>query len=115
MAKQEKGTSKKYELMVIVKATLPDTQKKAVLKKITDQVKEMGGSIEEENIWGKRYMAFPIKKHQEGYYVIYNIQLSANETKEFGRQLTLNSDILRYLMRTVDQFEKISIPGENTK
>jgi small subunit ribosomal protein S6 len=112
MSKKETGELRKYEIMVIVKATLPDQQKKLSLKKIEDLVSEFGGSVSEANIWGKRHMSYPIKKHQEGYYVVYNLEMVPSTTKEFSRLLTINPDVVRFLLRNVKQFEKIAVPSE---
>lgn len=112
MAKNVGIKTRKYELMYIVKATLPDAQKKLAIGKIKEQLEKLHGFVEEEDVWGKRFMAYPIKKHQEGYYVVSNISMPPEETKEFSRLMHINADIMRFLLRSVDNFESISVPGE---
>ncbi len=115
MAKRDTKDLRKYEMMVVIKASLPDTQKKQALKKITDQLVTLGGSIEEEQVWGKRHLAFPIKKQQEGYYVVYNLFMRPEQAAEFNRLLNIDSDVLRFIIRNVDAFEKITMHTEQSK
>ncbi len=88
----------KYELMVIIKPLLPEDIKSKVLKNIEDFVKKSSGEITKTDIWGKRHLAYKIKGHEEGYYVILNLNLDSKKIKDFEKYLKLQNDILRYLL-----------------
>lgn len=92
----------KYELMVIIKPLLPEDIKSKVLARIEKLVKKSKGEIEKTDIWGKRHLAYPIKKHEEGYYVVLDIQMPQSSTKEFEKDLKLQNDILRHLLLRED-------------
>ncbi len=87
-----------YELMVIIKPLLPEDIKSKVLKKIEKLVKQAGGKINETDVWGKRHLAYKIKSHEEGYYVVLDLNLDTDKVKEFEHDLKLESDVLRYLL-----------------
>ena len=50
------------------------------------------------NHWGVRQLAYPIKKFQEGYYVLYEAQIDPTRIKDIERSMQYNEDILRYLV-----------------
>ncbi|MCA9383316.1 30S ribosomal protein S6 [Candidatus Dojkabacteria bacterium] len=87
-----------YEMMVILKPLLPEDIRAGVLKRINTLVKEHKGSIKSEDVWGKRHLAYPIKNHEEGYYIVYNLELESDQVQDLQRELKLISDILRFLL-----------------
>ena len=113
MAKTQTEGLRKYELMLIIKSNIPDTQRKQVLSKIKEMIKDFGGSVEEENVWGKRALAYPINKMGEGFYIVYNLFMNADKANEFKHQLNLNGDVMRYLLRSMESFEKITFPSKS--
>jgi small subunit ribosomal protein S6 len=88
----------KYELMVILKPLLPEDIRSGIQKRIEKYVKENNGEISATDVWGKRHLAYPIKKHEEGYYIVYNLTLDAEFSDKFQRELKLMNDILRSLL-----------------
>lgn len=93
----------KYELMVIIKPLLPEDIKSKVLKKVEKLVKKASGKILKTDVWGKRHLAYEIKSHEEGYYVVMNLELDQEKVKEFETDLKLQNDVLRYLLLREDQ------------
>ncbi|MBD3280871.1 30S ribosomal protein S6 [Candidatus Dojkabacteria bacterium] len=92
----------KYELMVIIKPLLPEDIKSKVLTRIEKLIKKSNGKVAKTDIWGKRHLAYPIKKHEEGYYVVLDIEMPAENTKEFEADLKLQNDVLRHLLLRED-------------
>ena len=97
---------KNYEMMVILKPLLPDDVRKKVHKSIVELVKELGGDVMDVDAWGKRYLAYNIKGHNEGYYIVYIFSLESSNLKEMKRKLNLNSEILRFLIIKVNNPEE---------
>jgi len=87
-----------YELMVILKPLLPEDIRSGVEKKVEKLVKNAKGKVLGEDVWGKRHLAYPIKKHEEGYYIVYKLELAQDKIKEFKFELGLINDILRSLL-----------------
>lgn len=90
--------TKKYELMVILKPLLPEDIRFGIQNKIEKLVKTSGGNISNLDAWGKRHLAYSIKKHDEGYYIVYQLVLDPKHSDKFQLELKLMSDILRFLL-----------------
>ncbi|MEI6462629.1 MAG: 30S ribosomal protein S6 [bacterium] len=88
----------KYELVVILKALLPEDVRLSAQSKIEGLVKTSGGKIEKTDVWGKKHLAYRINKHDEGYYILYRIELERSKTDSFRTNLGLIPELLRYLL-----------------
>ena len=93
----------KYELMVILKPLLPEDIRAGIQKKIERYIKEAKGEILSTDVWGKRHLAYNIKKHEEGYYVVYQIKLEPEFSDTFQKELRLMNDILRFMLIVVEK------------
>jgi small subunit ribosomal protein S6 len=87
-----------YELMVILKPLLPEDIRAGIQKKIEKNIKDAKGEILNIDAWGKRHLAYQIKKHEEGYYIVYRIKLVNSLSDSFQKELKLMNDILRFLL-----------------
>ena len=65
---------------------------------ITKIIADTGGVVGEIKHWGKRKLAYPIKKFSEGNYVLTNFQLQPASSKELEAKLQISEDILRHLL-----------------
>ena len=95
-----------YELMLVLKPLLPDEVRKAIDNAVVKAIQNLGGSVIETDVWGKRYLAYPIASHKEGYYILYSVNIPTEEVKELERQLRLKQEILRFLVVKRDRFSK---------
>ena len=84
-----------YEVMVILDPSLEERTVGPSLDKYLNVIRKDGGSVESVDIWGRRRMAYEIKKNQEGIYAVVNPTAEPASVKELDRQLTLNESILR--------------------
>ncbi len=90
-----------YELMVILDPTIEERSVGTSMEKILKQVTADGGSVENIDVWGKRHLAYEIKKNTEGIYVVVNMTTTPTMAQEIDRQLGLNESVLRTkLLRT---------------
>lgn len=87
-----------YELMVILKPLLPEDIRAGIQKRVETLVAKAEGKISSQDAWGKRHLAYPIKKHEEGYYIVYKLSLKPAYVAEFQKELKLINDILRFLL-----------------
>lgn len=90
----------KYELALVIKPLSNEDIKEKVIKKIEKLVTDLGGVIGKYNNVGKRLLAYPIKKNKEGFYVFAKLTLEPKNVTKLDRQLSLNSDLLRFLRIT---------------
>ena len=84
-----------YEVMVILDPSLEERTVEPSLDKYLNVIRKDGGSVESVDIWGRRRMAYEIKKNQEGIYAVITLNAEPDSVKELDRQLTLNESVLR--------------------
>ena len=84
-----------YEVMVILDPSLEERTVGPSLDKYLNVIRKDGGSVESVDIWGRRRMAYEIKKNQEGIYAVVNLTAEPDSVKELDRQLTLNESVVR--------------------
>jgi small subunit ribosomal protein S6 len=84
-----------YEVMVILDPSLEERTVGPSLDKYLNVIRKDGGTVESVDIWGRRRMAYEIKKNQEGIYAVVTLNAEPDSVKELDRQLTLNESILR--------------------
>ncbi len=86
---------RQYELMVILD---PETEERTVDKtmdKFLTVVKNDGGTVDNVDIWGRRRLAYDIKKKSEGIYVVVNMTTEPATAQELDRQLNLSESVMR--------------------
>jgi small subunit ribosomal protein S6 len=84
-----------YELMVILDPNLEERTVAPSLDTYLNVVRNDGGTVENVDVWGRRRLAYEIKKHAEGIYAVISLNAEPATVKELDRQLTLNEAILR--------------------
>jgi len=89
---------KKYEIMFIVSPDLNESEINSEMEKIKNSVTKKDGRVEELNIWGRRQLAYPIKKFHEGVYLLGYFELSSKIPQELSREWELSANILRFLI-----------------
>ncbi|NPC98750.1 MULTISPECIES: 30S ribosomal protein S6 [Nocardioides] len=84
-----------YEVMVILDPSLEERTIEPSLDKYLNVIRNDGGTVESVDVWGRRRLAYEVKKNAEGIYAIVTLKAEPATVKEFDRQLTLNESILR--------------------
>ena len=87
-----------YEGVFIINPELSNDAAKGIVAQLQDFISKNGGRVDGLQEWGKRRLAFKIRKKHEGNYVILNFQLDSQQTKKLEQSLRLNDQILRYLL-----------------
>ena len=87
---------RKYEVIFIVKP-MEEEATNAVISKFTKLITENGGTIDKEDRWGKKRLAYEIQKMREGFY--YFVQFDAEPTVplEIENRVRIMDNVLRYL------------------
>lgn len=93
-----------YEMMLIFTPVLAEEDFKSAQKKFTAFIKENGGEIEHENVWGLRSLAYPIQKKTTGLYFLveYNAPTDLNAKLEI--QLNRDESVMRHMITHLDKF-----------
>jgi len=84
-----------YEVMVILDPSIEERTVENSLGKYLDVIRKDGGTVESVDVWGRRRLAYEVKKNAEGIYAVLNLTAEPATVKEFDRQLGLNETILR--------------------
>jgi len=95
--------SNNYEVVFITRPDAGDDVIKGIIQKVKETVEGLNGQVVKIEEWGKRRMAYPIRKHADGHYVFANISSSPATSKEVERILRLNENVIRY--QTVKKIE----------
>ena len=98
---------KNYEMIVALKPLLPDDLRKEIHKEFSDLIKKDGGEVLDVDVWGKRYLAYKINGHNEGYYIVYDFKVFPASIKEIKRQMQLKQEILRFMIVEMEDVSKI--------
>lgn len=88
----------KYELAVIVKPTLDEDALKAEFESVQELITKFGGTIEKVDEWGKRRLAYEIKKFNEGFYNFITFSSDSETPNEIERRMRIKENVLRYLV-----------------
>jgi small subunit ribosomal protein S6 len=94
---------RRYEVLVILDPELEERTVEPSLDTYLNIVRKEGGTVEKVDIWGRRKLAYDVKKKSEGIYAIIDLTAEPAVVKELDRQLTLNESILRTKVIRPDQ------------
>lgn len=89
---------RRYELVYILRPDISDDQVPEAMERINDMLTNQGGVIHHVERWGRRRLAYPIRKYLEGTYIITQLELGPEQTEPINRALHLSEDILRHLL-----------------
>jgi len=92
-----------YETIYIINPTLDDDPLKEVIAKFSDLIKKLKGSIVKVNEWGKRKLAYDVKRFDKGYYVVLDFCALPKMVTELERNLKLDDRILKYITVKIDE------------
>lgn len=87
-----------YELVVIVHPDLDETALGEVVERIKGWVTVDGGSIDKVDMWGKRRLAYPIRKQLEGQYVFMQTSMPEKNLVGIERNLRFLEPVMRFLL-----------------
>ncbi len=86
-----------YETLLVFDPRPTDEEVAALLTRLQDSLKSLGAEVGKAESWGKRRLAYDIRKQREGTYAVLECKAEPATIKEFERQLRLNEQVLRFL------------------
>lgn len=86
---------KSYQLVLVLKPSLSDVQRKKVLEGIKTSLKDVKIAKEEE--WGQKPLAYNIRKQAAGFYLNLMLETKDSFPLDFEKKLITNEDVLRHL------------------
>ena len=89
---------REYEIMVIIRADLAEDDLTSQVEDIKGWITTQEGTINEVTHWGRRRLAYPIARQQDGYYILFKTELPPLAPIELERTLRITEGVLRYLV-----------------
>ena len=90
---------KNYEVVYIFDTTVAEDRIHEKLARYHELLTTDGnGEVTATDIWGRRQLAFPIRKKTAGQYVIAQFSVAQQALPEFERLLKLDEELLRYMV-----------------
>lgn len=102
-----KETMRQYELTYLISDLVPESDLNKVTGKVGGYIRDLGGDLIKEEIWGRRKLAYPIKKQEFATYVTTIFNLPSEKAKEFERNIVLTGKIIRQLMLVVEYGKEV--------
>lgn len=90
-----------YELVCIFQPDLDETAFNGVLDRVKGWVAESGGSVDKVDVWGRRRLAYSIRKQREGQYVLLNISLNPSASAGLERNIRYQETVIRHMLTVV--------------
>ena len=85
-----------YELVFICHPDLDDNAVGEIINKISGWISEDGGKVTKLDHWGKRTLAYLIRKQSEGHYIYMDLTIPPSTCAKLERNLRIMEPILRY-------------------
>mgnify|MGYP000169367711 CR=1 FL=1 len=86
-----------YELMMILNPSAGQEQLDTSIDGVKKALSEAGATIEQEDVWGEKKMAYKIKNSAKGYYILYTLELDGTKIKDISKLFNLDKTIWRYM------------------
>ena len=93
---------REYELIFIVHPDLEETATNEVVDRVKEWITEAGGSVDKLDPWGKRKLAYPIRKQNDGQYFFMLVQMAPDFVTEMERNLRFLEPVMRFLITAVE-------------
>ena len=89
---------REYELVVIIHPDLDENAVNDVVTRISTWITEDGGEIIKTDLWGKRELAYFIRKQKQGQYVLIQTNMNPTLGATLERNLGYLESVMRYML-----------------
>ena len=89
---------REYELMFIVHPDLDENALADTIKRVSSWITDEGGTVSKTDVWGKRQLAYPIRKVSQGQYVLLNVSIGPKSGIKLERNLRFLEPIMRFML-----------------
>ncbi|HYC31392.1 MAG TPA: 30S ribosomal protein S6 [Gemmatimonadales bacterium] len=106
--------TRQYEVVYIFDSALEETAINERLTRYHALIQKPGAEAPQVNHWGKRTLAYPIKKHETGYYVVAKFDADGTALPEFERAIKLDEGVLRFLVVVNEGAQPVPVTAGKT-
>ena len=93
----------KYELAVVVSANIEEEERTAVVDKCKALIERFGGAITEVDDWGKKRLAYEVRKMKEAFYYFIRFDAESTVPAEIESRVRIMDNVVRYLVVRQDE------------
>ena len=86
-----------YEILLLLDPELSDEKQTEIVARVSTLVEQGGGTFERHDPWGRRKLAYPIDKKEEGVYHLLSFTSSPETLDELSRVLKIDDDVMRHM------------------
>ncbi len=104
-----------YETLIILKARGTEQDIAREASQIEEQIRKLGGSIQQVQSLGRRRLAFRIGRQAEGHYHLVRFQAPAQQVGELDRLFRLNEAIVRFVILSAEDGAPPAQPGADAQ
>lgn len=94
---------RRYETFVIIDPDISDEQRSPIIERATDLISQENGLTVKVDEWGKRKLAYEIKKKPRGYYVLLDFCGNASIVDEMERFFRIDDRVMKYMTVLLDR------------
>ncbi len=91
-----------YEILLIANPELGDPEIDALVEQIQGYIEKEGANVQKVERWGKKRLAYLVKKHREGFYVLFLVDAGGGELREIERRIRVTDGVLKFISVRVD-------------
>ena len=104
-----------YESVIIGRQDLTPSQFETIVNEFISVIESLKGTIQKQESWGLRNLAYKINKNRKGHYMLLNIDGPADAIVEYERLMRLHEDIIRFLTMRIKSVDEKASPLMNNK
>ena len=92
----------KYESIIIINPSVDEEKVKELTTKFTDMINK-DGNVEKADNLGKRKLAYPVKKNEDGIYVVFYFTANPSLIAELERIYRITDDVIKFMTIRVEE------------
>jgi len=92
----------KYELVCIIHPDLDEIAFNGAIDKVKGWISDAGGTVDKLDVWGRKRLAYTVRKQREGQYVLLNVSLPPSATAGLDQNLRFLEPVIRYMITSVE-------------
>ncbi|UCH93051.1 MAG: 30S ribosomal protein S6 [Candidatus Aminicenantes bacterium] len=94
--------TRNYEIGFVINPEATEEEVKKVIDSVVEIAKKAGGNIENVDEWGRRKLAYPIGRHNEGIYTFITAESPGSIFFDVERRLKLSEKVMRFIILRLD-------------
>jgi small subunit ribosomal protein S6 len=106
------GTLTTYEILLMLDPEGAEAHQDDLIKRVRDLVEGAGGTWRSHDAWGRRRLAYPIRKKNEGVYHLVVFDTDGETLDEISRVLKIDDAVMRHMATKHIEGSRTSAPRE---